>query len=494
MSRGLSCPGYAKSLRWICGAVSKGPYRRDFYHFRDPDKNLVEIGSNPNVEDSEIQIEHTRSMPTDFIATSQREHYEAASLSNTLAEFLPYWPGDRVLLGHFTQVVASQLVWYDSDENPWRNLIVPLAAGSHTLLTAILALASGNIVARMQSSDHSARHYSRLTQVHRDNVLKLLSADFQTMGKLTTSQMWLASHSDWAKATLASTIILSYLEIHFPNSGLWRLHLSAAQQVMQAIRKSADGDSTSSFLAGELFAATTWSLLTDYDCDLSMGENHVGLSIAEDVPNSYQSLATTAITSEDSGFAGFCLVLRQITLMERSCYRSGNGTWSLTKTGAMLAQIDRSLSEARCNALEALRPERHRRSKPEYLDAQHLVDALYHATLIYRHRATPSPAEQNSTLETLREQLFRSLLAFRDPESFAQDQTWPLFVAGTESMSDSLSQEWIRRRFATVMSSSCTLDRPSIMRFLEAFWLQTEYENWIDYGRQRTRQLKFLIL
>lgn len=407
-----------------------------------------------------------------------------AEFGTPFVEHQVFRPAAVALLKHFTDVIANQLAWYDDDANPWRNLIVPLAFSSRTLFTAILAMSSGNILSRMENNDVSAVIHFQSMQFHRENALKLLSIDFQDIRSLSTTP-WLPSHSQMGKATLASVLILSHLEVHFPTSGAWRLHLNGARQVIQALQQPSVYDPTMSFLAEELFAATTWPLLTDYDLDVSTTSDNVEL----------QDLATANRPDQTSGFAGFCLALRRITLMERLSQQSKNDNVPCIDTEAAFAKIDRTLLQARSSALDIIRPERLRHSKFESQDLKYLIDAYYHATAVYKFRALRRTATDEYSIDSHRFQLFKSLLAFHDVESFAQDQTWPLFVAGTESKGDAVNQDWIRCRFRCVIRCSCALDRPRVMKFLEAFWGQTDHESWIDYGRQRRGDLaSFLIL
>ncbi|KIW10124.1 hypothetical protein PV08_11084 [Exophiala spinifera] len=493
VSRKLSCPGYEKQLKWVCGAVSKGPYRKYYCH-GEADVSLVKTSGYKRIENQEqASVASERATP-DSPTTSRPGNYPFVVCRTNLENPQLSQSGAAFLLNHFTRVVANQLVWYDDDANPWRNLIVPLALDSPTLLTTILAIASGNIVSRTQGDNQHTGKIYRSMQFHREQALRLLSKDIRVMSNLTSTKSWQPSHSRWGDATLASVILLSYLEIHFPTSGVWRLHLKAARQVILAIEKPSISDRTTIFLTEELFAATTWALLTDYDFDASVSGYDLHISHDNHAPQPQELQEMVAIPYQDSGFAGFCLAIQQITRMERILRQSRVHGVPYMDTETILAQIDRMLSEARRCALGSAKPERLRCTKSEHLDVRNLIDAIYHATSVYKLRALQCTTNAESTLNYHRNQLFRSLLAFHDLESFAQDQTWSLFVAGTESKGDVTRQVWIRRRFHRIMSCSCELDRPRVMRFLEAYWLQTDSENWINYGRRQTDQVGFLIL
>jgi hypothetical protein len=424
-------------------------------------------------------------LPSNSHTTSGPEFSSLADFGVPFVESLRSQPEAVALFKHFTGVVAKQLAWYDHDANPWRNLIAPLALNSQTLFTAILAMSSGNILSRMDNSHVGTSPQFQSMQLYRENALKLLSKDIRDLRSLPATP-WSSTHWQSAKATLASVIILSYLDVHFPASGVWRLHLSGAQQVVRAVQKPPSGDPTMSFLAEEVFAATTWPLLTDYSLDMTTSRETVELQ---------DLLGTVTMSDQESGFSGFCLALRRITLMERLCHQSASDGTLYVDVESASEKITQILVEARSSALMTVTPERLQNSKFEGQDAKHLIDAYFHATAAYKLRALRLTAAEGRTLDFHRSQLLQSLLAFQDLESFAQDQTWPLFVAGTESKDAVDSQEWIRGRFERIMRCSCALDRPRVLQFLEEFWRQSDHESWIDYGRHRAGDLaNFLIL
>jgi hypothetical protein len=484
------CPGYSKKLKWICGPVSKGPYQQKF---QEHNEDGEEVEYNPRQSQNQDQ-ECIAWQETSTPITSRLGSYATSSTAAPFIETQLRQPGTFALLGHFTEIVANQLAWYDNDKNPWRNLIVPLAMDSHALFAAILAMSSGNIVARMEDNSAAAGHHLQSMQLLREKTLTLLSADFRKLSALTKVGSWLPSDARWATAILASAILLSYLEIHFPVSGVWRVHLRAARQVMGAIQQSSASDELISFLAGEYFAATTWSMLTEFDV-----ASHATYDYPEEPTQGKQHstkdlLGSFAISHGDSGFAGFCLGLQEITRLERLHRQEGRDVWLGSVDREYFPKIDELLSEARHRAFQAVEIDNPRMSETEELDVRLLIDAFYHATSIYKSRALQRFTGAHPTISYHRERLCSVLLTFRDPYSFAQDQTWPLFVAGTESKGDVPQQTWISGRFQCVMSRSCALDRPRVLNFLAAFWLQSNTDNWIDYARQCGTEASFLIL
>ncbi|KPI39094.1 uncharacterized protein AB675_4658 [Cyphellophora attinorum] len=398
------------------------------------------------------------------------------------------------LLSHFTKVVASQLAWYDNDKNPWRSLIVPLALESRALFAAILAISSGNIAARLGDGSGAARDYLQSMHLLRQETLTSLSTDFRKLSTLLSAGPLLPSELRWVTATLASVIVLSHLEVHFPVTGIWRVHLRAARQVMRAIQHSSTGDEVISFLAEESFAATTWSMLTDFDVASHAINECFEMSTVAASHRVEDFLERFAISHQDSGFAGFCLVLQKITKLERLHQQKGSDVLPSSADCDSLSDLDKLLSEARHRAFQAMESDSLRMSDAEVLDVRLLIDAFYHATSIYKIRSLVRYASSHPTLSYHREQLCNALFAFRNADSFAQDQTWPLFVAGTECRGNPSRQSWISGRFQCIMARSCALDRQRVLQFLGAFWTQSGTDHWIDYARQIGADAGFLIL
>jgi hypothetical protein len=81
----------------------------------------------------------------------------------------------RRLLDHYDHSVAATMVWVDSHENPWRNIMLPLAIESPPLLLSMLALSAEHLAARMRSSRVETCNEPILSRKYRDKSLELLA-------------------------------------------------------------------------------------------------------------------------------------------------------------------------------------------------------------------------------------------------------------------------------------------------------------------------------
>jgi hypothetical protein len=92
----------------------------------------------------------------------------------------------RFLLHHYNHVVAANMTWADSSENPWRDIIIPMAMESPLVLLSILTFAAKHMSAMAQSAlleaeSRRAAHYSRL---YGNQALKLLAQELRSITSL----------------------------------------------------------------------------------------------------------------------------------------------------------------------------------------------------------------------------------------------------------------------------------------------------------------------
>jgi hypothetical protein len=89
----------------------------------------------------------------------------------------------RFLLHHYNHVVAANMTWADSSENPWRDIIIPMAMESPLVLLSILTFASKHMSAMAQSAlleaeSRTAADYSRM---YGNQVIKLLAQELRPL-------------------------------------------------------------------------------------------------------------------------------------------------------------------------------------------------------------------------------------------------------------------------------------------------------------------------
>lgn len=106
----------------------------------------------------------------------------------------------RFLLHHYNQVVAANMTWADSSDNPWRDIIIPMAMESPLVLLSILTFASKHISAMAQSAllEAEARKAADYSKLYGNQALKLLAQELRTLRSLDqgkTSTSLVVSHA-----------------------------------------------------------------------------------------------------------------------------------------------------------------------------------------------------------------------------------------------------------------------------------------------------------
>lgn len=491
-SRGLQCPGYNKILKWVCGPASKGPNRLSFGPAGDQaSSNPVHHQAANNVIVSPLMT------PSPAVLLVPYRYTQLPGLLSST----PIPGTETLLLRHFVDVVSVQLAWFDDGSNPWRSLVLPLAldspgpspSSSHCLLAAILGVSASNIASRFAEGDTQRDVYLGIMNSLRNRAFRFLAENLRTL-RGVLEQGTPPPPQSLTQTVIASVLLLSYLEVHWPSNGMWRIHLRTAQSISDMLELATTGDAISAFISEELFTASTWPLLTHYPSDEMSSPQEVSMG----------SLARQEIGGR-SPFTAFVAIVRRVTRAGRDASRQdGDPVERRAALCTILDQVKLDLEQALKTALGALRTMEPRTEISGH-DIERFIVAYYYATQIYCHRALlaaapESPHESSAwadqvTLLGLRAQLVESLQALDNPDSLAQSQPWPLFVLATESAHEPVTQCWIESRMESIMTLYCEIDRPQMLNFLKSFWAQAVYDNWIDYARLWTKdKYEFLIL
>lgn len=279
------------------------------------------------------------------------------------------------------------------------------------------------------------------------------------------------------REALATTLLLWHLEMHFPSNSLWRLHLRTAQALIYHSRRSStlllEHDGCDDFLVSEFYCATVWPRLTlnvveidDMVLDPRLGYGH----------------GTNA-------FLGFVQLMQRIILSSRSGKENGMNNTELesqaieTREAVLAAQGSVTLPVETS------------------ADITHVVNAWFHAILLFGHRALNrlDGSGSDETVRMTRDRLFESLHSLSSPLAFAQNQPWPLFIAGTECVDDANRQMWVESRLLSLINCVCPLGRPQMLDFLRDWWarpdsLSVKTSSWIVFKQERAKDGKEFVI
>lgn len=451
--RCLECPGYGLKLKWDQGVASRGTLMGRSL----PTKNSALVSQSTVAAriKSPLPDPHLRGLQSPHSLQSQR--------------FLA-WFKDRV---------AQRLAWVDGPQNPWRRIVLPLAEACDTVLSSVLALAASDLSSQYPKDDPWCRRFKDLSQAHHRRALALLTRELKSLSALPPSQTCPAPS---LLSTLVSVIIICNSDLLNAETSEWRMHLTAAREVLLVANNCSRIHQSFSDMQGfflqEYYATSVWMHLTNFT------------PVDRIVMNPPTS-------NKDAALTDFVRVIHRITQLER--LRAGNRLSDPPIAPQYPVQdIHVEIEAARANSLH-LSQSINFWSDTDRRNFDLVVRMYYHATLIYSVQALSDHASADKNIKHSHTHIMNDLnqlTRLRTGHHFAQDLVWPLFIAGTELRGDRAAQAIIEHGFKTVMHVSRTLDRARVLSFLVSWWNHDTngLTSWIDYARERSSEYDLLIV
>ena len=348
-------------------------------------------------------------------------------------------------------------------------MILPMAESSETVLSSILAIAAHDLASEYPPSDMGHGTFQQMSKNYQNKSLALLAQELNSLSVSSTSALEASTTSAY---TLASVIILCNNEFMKPQSAGWRVHLSAAREIILAsgnrTRRHHQLACIEQFLELEFYEASVWADLTTFD-------------------NYNMKIKTPPASAENAVFTDFIRVIDQITLLERLKFCSG--TIELASPCGPMQDIQTQIESARTSMMR-LSASIDFSSEADQHGFELVIWMYYHATLIYSHQALSEDATSGDSVRISRDEILRHVQFLSETRDgmFAQDLVWPLFMAGTELRGHPIGQKIIQECFGNVMRISRTLDRARVLSFVETWWSGPgTYTSWIDMARKQSQ-------
>jgi hypothetical protein len=356
-------------------------------------------------------------------------------------------------------------------------MILPMAESSETVMSSILAIAAHDLATEYAPTDLGHGTFQQMSKNYQNKSLALLAKE---LNGLSTSPASALEVSTTCAYTLASVIILCNNEFMNPQGAGWRVHLSAAREIIQAAKgrpyRPHQLAGIEEFLMLEFYEASVWADLTTF--------------------NNYNDAARTPPTGvENAVFTDYIRVIDQITRLERLKFRSNPVEQPSTTYGPM-QDIHSQIDAAKDNMMR-LSGAIHFGSEEDRRGFELVIWMYYHATLIYSYQALADPATATYDVRISRDEILRYVQFLSETRDgmFAQDLVWPLFTAGSELRGDLAGQQVIRECFGNVMRISRILDRARVLAFLERWWDEPgTFSSWIEMARKQSQDSQYDIL
>ncbi|KAJ5794069.1 hypothetical protein N7457_000668 [Penicillium paradoxum] len=470
--RSLECPGYGIQLKWVQGVASRGNLRGRTVPFLNPSVTI----SNSLSHCSSVNLAESSADSSDGYTRSDYKNLAEAhfSLPEDLASPVSdlYLSQARPLhvsrlLSWFNERVAHRLAWIPR-QSAWRQMILPMAESSETVLSSILAIAAQDLASEYSPTDLGHGAFQQLSKVYQNKALVLLAQELNTLSSSFASSSEARTTSAY---TLASVITLCNNEFMKPQGAGWRIHLSAAREIILAVGDQPyEGSQLAciqDFLMLEFYETSVWADLTTFD--------------------RYEMIVKSPpATTESAVFTGFLQVIDQITHLERLKFRSG--PTAQYASCDQVQDIHSQIESARMGMMR-LSGTIHFTSEAERQGFELVVWMYYHATLIYSHQALSEDFSSLHLVKRSRDEILRYVQFLSETRNsmFVQNLVWPLFLAGTELRGNTAGQKIIKESFNNVMRISRNLDRARVLSFVETWWNEPGvYTSWIDMARKRS--------
>ncbi|KAI1611247.1 fungal-specific transcription factor domain-containing protein [Exophiala viscosa] len=465
-TRSLQCPGYITSLKW----VQVTPPRRKSMSSRRVQLPRERSPSSETSLDICAEVPASEGVHQVDEMASDRSPHNAEHRLILQPDYTPgicHHPSARELLHHYTNVVAAQMVWVDSTQNPFRKIIIPLAMQSPALMLSIFSVAAGDIWSRSGQTFDCSFDSLHLLDKYRGQTLTHLVDHL----KVETAQ-GLHNPPDLAVNDRVSPILaaflLSSLGIKLNDSSAWRLHLRAAWSMVEHWNTCFPNTTLSTsgvkeFLLQEMYFCKVWESVT-----------------------TFQSLSDTGGTSSlfniDGPFIQYLGIISTLADIERSSHA---GRCEEVRSGLTMSTLIVMFDEARRRSKNYANTITFR-SPGARAAFEYVVDLHHHAGVLYGSHVLSDDGRSSVLTDSSRVALFQYLHKVTGPEIIAQDLTWPVFIAGIECHGRVEYQRLVCQKMQDIMRMSGELERPRLVSFLADFWFsqgQGSKDSWTKLAR-----------
>ena len=379
----------------------------------------------------------------------------------------------QMLFHYYDHVVAALMPWVDGHDNDWRNLMLPLALKSPSLLLAILALSAEHYSTKMGPTLSDERG---ITSSHyRDRSVTVLAKNLRT----ELNEDSIVELQEPATAMLATILVLCNLEMIRSDSAVWRVHWKAARTITRRWtphHPSRALDPTYRFLVKEAFVYDVFGSSTTFDTD---GE-----------------ISGSVLSDDDCGaFTEWLQVVQEVTIAERCRNDNSRRDECSQNLGDMRVLQDR-FDRVRNSSLHHGRTMNFK-SATLQADFNLLVDIFHFAGLLYSYQALLGHDDHAAARAACVSGVVNSIGQIQNMNAFQHDLVWPLFLIGAESRHHPETQKFAETKLIEAMDSTGFSTCYPALKFLQRFWATdpSVATNWVHFARQESKRgLNFLVI
>ncbi|KAI8661054.1 hypothetical protein NCS57_01084700 [Fusarium keratoplasticum] len=421
--KGLVCPGYGQRLRWAGGAAIRG--------------RLAQA--------EETIADDAGSLST----TAGNEIWASASSFHSISKKTLH-----KLIDHWDKQIAPLMVWVDSDENPYRRYVTPMAYRHPVVGLAMAAVSSQHASISLEDDSFSEKA--------RNEAIGMISAYVKNITTHVMSGRELGNQLDERAVewVLAAMLLLSCYEMADSGSAAADFHRRAARSLVNTFETTGRGESLLlNFLRNQLSVHDIFACTTSFDL------------------SSMQQVILPRTADDSILFSTYLRYLHDVTLLSRQFEPS---TARLARLGLTFSHLRTQFEVARGETLMtagrlALQPASRRRN---FIC---VVNIHYYAALLYSARCLEIRIEEQR--KELIDGLFDQIAAMGAIDEWLHCLPWSLFIAGVESHEDDARQGIISDLYSRICRIMRFKNFWDVAQFLQVFWAADE-RDWRDLARK----------
>ncbi|RMZ81358.1 hypothetical protein DV738_g2166, partial [Chaetothyriales sp. CBS 135597] len=379
---------------------------------------------------------------------------------------MPQDSTSRKLFYHYDQAIAPRMVWVDTADNPFRNIVMQVATQSPALMSSILTLASGDLRARSHDSLIPVNNGSQINRYQEQTLSHLVNH----LKDRIENQPGVNQLSQLAGAVLA-TFFLSHLSINLGDYSARRLHIRATWSMIEHWNLSPPNVHASlapirDFLLEEVYILKTCEFVTSFQpWELPYG-------------------AASSISIQKP-FVQYCHTILDVVHIDRNKREYESTTNPQLPIEALVAKFEeaRNLSK-KYNAT-------YQSSAASRATFDYVVDLFHYAGLIYTSQVVNDGPESQKVALNAHQTLLELIRQCSDLSVIAQDLAWPIFLAGTKCYDSPNDRSMIEEKLAEIMGITGFTERQRLLLFIKEYWSLCEENpatNWIDMAERYAKR------
>ncbi|GFF38321.1 uncharacterized protein AFUA_5G13800 [Aspergillus udagawae] len=381
---------------------------------------------------------------------------------------------DRVskyYLDYYNDRICKLFIVYDSNHNPFRNLI-SLAVKDPLLLSAVLALAARHRANEGQTFNGIKAPVPWMDNAQQDALV------FKHQAIQGLSQIIGDPGSCRTDSTVASIFLLIFLDLVESGNDRWNVHLEGAKALL-SLSKSLSQVNDPGWTVQEIRSFITKQI---YLIE-TLGATFVRPNLLSQFPPANEvDMGPDTVEQSFLGCPEQLLNAVQFFSLQRDLASAGQGSDACIRNISFMVESVRSF-DSHFWAANLPQSTRHATRNLATLAQCYKLGAL-----IYGQRVLDMVLDQVTSQEELVKNLFATIEALNEDATLFKCILWPIFVAGLECRS-SIERDFVTRALERFWAVTRCLNTVNAGKILQSYWQtqnsnENKLSNWIlDIGQ-----------